>query len=174
MADPFIAEIRIFPLTFAPYGWAWCDGQVLPIVQQTALYSLLGTNYGGDGKTTFGLPNLKGRAPVHPGQGPGLTPRRLGETGGAATVMLDQNHMPSHNHPVGAQNAPLGGTTIPAGNVLNQSGTSKLYDTTSPAPVAMSNQVLCPTGGGLAHNNMMPYLTVPFCIAMMGIYPPRP
>ena len=98
MADPFVAEIRIFPFNFAPRGWAWCDGQLLPLSQNTALFSLLGTTYGGDGKSNFALPDLQGRAPMHPGQGPGLSLHDLGETGGSETVTLLESEIPSHSH----------------------------------------------------------------------------
>src|SRR4026208_1454249 len=102
MADPFVAEIRIFPLNFAPHGWAWCDGQLLPLSQNTALFSLLGTTYGGNGKSNFALPDLQGRAPMHPGQGPGLSLHDLGETGGSETVSLLESEIPSHSHAVNA------------------------------------------------------------------------
>ncbi len=175
MADPFIAEIRILPLSFAPLNWAWCDGQLMSIQQNTALFSLLGNIYGGDGKTTFALPNLQGRAPMHPGQGPGLTLRHLGEMGGSETVTLVQSQMPVHNHQIGAQTVPLGSTTNPTGNTLTRPASGNLYDATSPTPVQMSSLVLGPSGGdGGPHNNMMPYLTVNFCIALSGLYPVRP
>ena len=134
MADPFVAEIRIFPFNFAPRGWAWCDGQLLPISQNTALFSLLGTTYGGDGKTNFALPDLQGRAPMHPGQGEGLSLHDLGETGGTETVTLLQSEIPAHNHLVGAQNTPLGGVATPAGNTLNRPASGNLYNVAGPAP----------------------------------------
>jgi len=105
MADPFVAEIRIFPFSFAPKGWAFCDGQLLPLSQNTALFSLVGTTYGGDGKSTFALPDLRGRAPMHPGQGQGLSPRVLGETGGSETATLSESEMPAHSHSMMAQSA---------------------------------------------------------------------
>jgi microcystin-dependent protein len=173
MADPFVAEIRIFPFNFAPKGWAWCDGQLLPLSQNTALFSLLGTTYGGNGKSNFALPDLQGRAPMHPGQGPGLSLHDLGETGGSETVSLLESEIPAHSHQVGAQTVPLGSVTTPAGNTLTRPASGNLYDANSPAPVAMSYQALSPTGGDMPHNNMMPYLTFYFCIALQGVYPPR-
>ncbi len=173
MADPFVAEIRIFPFNFAPKGWAWCDGQLMPLSQNTALFSLLGTTYGGDGKSTFALPDLQGHAPMHPGQGPGLSLHDLGEMGGSDTVTLLQSEIPAHTHLVGAQTVPLGSVTTPTGNVLTKPASGNLYDTTSPASVAMSAQALAPAGGDAPHNNLMPYLTFYFCIALQGVYPPR-
>jgi microcystin-dependent protein len=173
MADPFVAEIRIFPFNFAPLGWAFCNGQLLPISQNTALFSLLGTTYGGNGKSTFGLPNLQGSAPMFWGQGPGLTNRQIGEIGGSETVTLLASEIPSHNHSVGAQNVPLGGVASPAGNVLNRPASGNLFGTVAPVPVPMSAQAISPTGTGLPHNNMMPYLTFNFCIALQGVFPPR-
>ena len=175
MADPFVAEIRIFPFNFPPKGWAWCDGQLLPISQNTALFSLLGTIYGGDGKTTFALPNLQGSAPMAPGQGPGLSLHDLGESGGSDTVTLLESQIPSHSHSLmavggfnGTNNDPTGG--VPAKgdaglNPYNPSGTL----------VQMANQAVAPApaGGSQPHNNMQPYLTLYFNIAMQGVFPPR-
>jgi microcystin-dependent protein len=173
MADPFVAEIRIFPFNFAPKGWAWCDGQLMPLAQNTALFSLLGTTYGGDGKSNFALPDLQGRAPMHPAQGPGLSLHDLGETGGSETVTLLESEIPSHSHALGAQNVPLGSVTTPEGKVLTRPASGNLYDSTNPAPVAMSFQALSPAGGDQPHNNMQPYLTFYFCIALQGVFPPR-
>jgi microcystin-dependent protein len=173
MADPFVAEIRIFPFNFAPRGWAWCDGQILPLSQNTALFSLLGTTYGGDGKTTFALPNLEGRAAMHPGQGPGLSLRDLGEIGGEETVTLLTSELPAHSHSMGAQNVPLGSVATPAGNTFTRPASGNLYNIANPQVVSMSNQALALTGGSQPHNNMMPYLTVNFCIALQGVFPPR-
>ena len=175
MADPFVAEIRIFPFNFAPTGWAFCDGQLMPLSQNTALFSLLGTTYGGDGKSTFALPNLKGSAAMHPGQGQGLSLRDLGESGGTETVTLLVSEMPLHTHFVGAQNTPLGGVAAPSNTAtLNRPASGNLYDATSPSPVAMAFQEISVTGGSLPHNNMQPYLTLNFCIALQGVFPPRP
>jgi microcystin-dependent protein len=173
MADPFIAEIRIFPFNFAPRGWAFCDGQLLPLSQNTALFSLLGTTYGGNGKSNFALPNMQGNAPMHPGQGPGLSLHDLGETGGSETVTVLESELPSHTHALGAQNIPLGGVATPSGNVLNRPASGNLFGTVSPAVVSMSPQGIAPTGGDQPHNNLMPYLTLNFCIALQGVYPPR-
>jgi microcystin-dependent protein len=173
MADPFVAEIRIFPFNFAPKGWAWCDGQLMPLSQNTALFSLLGTTYGGDGKSNFALPDLQGRAPMHPGQGPGLSLHDLGEQGGSETVTLLESEIPAHNHMAGAQNVPLGGSAIPSGNTLNRPASGNLYDATSPALAPLAPEAIAPAGGDAPHNNLMPYLTFYFCIALQGVFPPR-
>ena len=173
MADPFVAEIRIFPFTFAPKGWAWCNGQVLPIVQNTALFALVGTTYGGDGTSTFALPDLQGRAPMHPGQGPGLSPRDLGEAGGTETVALLESEMPSHSHPVSGSNGPANLQTPAADSVLGRAGTAAYLDT--PGNLApMSGAAVAPAGSGAPHNNMQPHLTLNFTIALQGVFPPRP
>src|SRR6266704_1270403 len=128
MADPFVAEIRIFPFNFAPKGWAWCDGQLLPLSQNTALFSLLGTTYGGDGKSNFALPDLQGRAPMHPGQGPGLSLHDLGETGGSETVTLLKSEIPAHSHGVmAAPSIVSGDSNIPAGNAFGKSSQGNVY-----------------------------------------------
>src|SRR5689334_14661638 len=129
MADPFVAEIRIFPFNFAPTGWAFCNGQLLPISQNTALFSLLGTTYGGDGKSTFALPDLQGSAPMHPGQGPGLSLHDLGETGGSETVTLLESEIPAHNHTFSASSQP-GEDATPSGEALARSVGANLYQTT--------------------------------------------
>lgn len=172
MADPFVAEIRIFPFNFAPKGWAWCDGQLLPLSQNTALFSLLGTTYGGNGKSNFALPDLQGRAPMHPGQGPGLSLHDLGETGGSETVTLLESEIPSHSHTfrVSGQEAE---SPAPAGNVLATSQGPKIYNTGTFPVVNMNATALAPAGGDAPHNNMMPYLTFYFCIALQGVFPPR-
>src|SRR6188768_2251323 len=175
MADPFVAEIRIFPFNFAPKGWAWCDGQLLPLSQNTALFSLLGTTYGGDGQSNFALPDLQGRAPMHPGQGPGLSLHDLGETGGSDTVTLLESEIPAHTHQINASNgaADEEGSKQPAGLMPGkQQGANQMY-TAFAAPVAMSPNALAPAGGDHPHNNMMPYLTCKFCIALQGVFPPR-
>ena len=171
MADPFVAEIRIFPFNFAPRGWAFCNGQLLPISQNTALFSLLGTTYGGDGKSNFALPNLQGSAPMHPGQGPGLSLHDLGETGGTETVTLLESEVPSHSHALNASQAD-GASRIPVGDLPATGIGIGLY-APSGSLTPMSPNTLSPAGGSLPHNNMMPYLTANFCIALQGIFPPR-
>ena len=175
MADPFVAEIRIFPFNFAPKGWAWCNGQLMPLSQNTALFSLLGTTYGGDGKSNFALPDLQGRAPMHPGQGPGLSLHDLGESGGSETVTLLESEIPAHAHAISASTAAADeeGTKSPAGGVPGvQQGSNQLYATFA-NPEPLSPFALAPAGGDQPPNNMMPYLTFYFCIALQGVFPPR-
>jgi microcystin-dependent protein len=173
MADPFVAEIRIFGFNFAPKGWAFCDGQLLPLSQNTALFSLLGTTYGGNGKSNFALPDLQGRAAMHPGQGPGLSLHDLGETGGSETVTLLQSEMPVHSHLVRAVGADPGDLQAPAPTrALARSGAGFAY-VSGPADAQMAFETLAPAGSSFPHNNMMPYLTLSFCIALQGVFPPR-
>src|SRR5688500_18286783 len=171
MADPFVAEIRIFPFNFAPKGWAWCDGQLLPLSQNTALFSLLGTTYGGDGESNFALPDLEGRAPMHPGQGAGLSLHDLGETGGSETVTLQESEIPAHSHAymVSTQQAL---ENLPTGQLV-ASGDGIASFATAVNPTAMSDQSLAPAGGDQPHNNLQPYLTFYFNIALQGVFPPR-
>ena len=171
MADPFVAEIRIFPFNFAPRGWAWCDGQLLPLSQNTALFSLLGTTYGGNGKSNFALPDLQGRAPMHPGQGPGLSLHDLGETGGSETVTLLESEIPAHSHAVQASQADATTRTVSGQEPATGTGVG-LYGPT-PANVQLSPNALAPAGGDQPHNNMQPYLTFYFNIALQGVFPPR-
>jgi microcystin-dependent protein len=174
MADPFVAEMRIFGFNFAPKGWAFCNGQLLPISQNTALFSLLGTTYGGDGKSTFALPGIQGNVPMHPGQGQGLSLRDLGEEGGVQAVTLQQTEMPIHTH--GVQAAPTfvaGDTNIVVGNAFAKSSQGNVY-TPAANLTQMSSSEVTPTGGSQPHNNMMPTLTLNFCIALQGVFPPRP
>jgi microcystin-dependent protein len=174
MSDQFVAEIRIFPFNFAPTGWAFCDGQILPISQNTALFSLLGTVYGGDGKSTFALPNLQGNAPMQQGQGSGLSLYDLGQTGGTESVTLLTSEMPVHTH--GMQGDDDDATFKTPQNMLLGSG-NQMYFSNNNNPSVNTNlafQALTPAGGSLPHNNMMPYLTLNFCIALQGIFPQRP
>jgi microcystin-dependent protein len=172
MADPFVAEIRIFPFNFAPKGWAFCDGQLMPISQNTALFSLLGTTYGGDGKSTFALPDLQGRAPMHHGQGPGLSLHDLGETSGSETVALLDSEMPAHSHAVSGVPTVLPDANNPNGRSYSRASGAYVYATMQ-NPVAMNFSAVGVAGGSLPHNNMQPYLTLNFCIAMQGVFPPR-
>jgi microcystin-dependent protein len=172
--DPFVAEIRIFPFNFAPKGWAFCDGQILPLSQNTALFSLLGTTYGGDGKSNFALPNMQGNAPMHPGQGPGLSLHDLGETGGSETVSLLQSEIPSHPHSLMATGQPGEDPAPGPTEAIARSTGANLYQSNAGQSVVQ----LAPTAAGLAgndqpHNNMQPYLTLNFNIALQGVYPPR-
>ncbi|MDX6508973.1 MAG: hypothetical protein QOG81_725 [Gaiellaceae bacterium] len=174
MADPFVAEIRIFPFNFAPKGWAWCNGQLLPISQNTALFSLLGTFYGGDGKSTFALPNLQGSVPVHVGgnqPGPGLSTYDLGETGGTDTVTLLASESPAHTHSVNAQTIDQGDNRIPS-PTLNL-GNTQIYSNAGSATAQMDPTAVSIFGGGQPHNNLMPYLTFYYNIALQGVFPPR-
>ncbi len=174
MSEPFIAEIRIFAGNFAPRGWAFCNGQLLPVSQNTALFSLIGTTYGGDGRTTTALPNMEGRAPMHPGRGPGLTSRRLGEKTGAETVTLSEAQMPQHNHGFvadGSSGGPLGGGANASTPVNKYLGASVKYQNNTGSPVNMA--ALSSSGGSQAHNNMQPYLAMNFIIALVGLYPSR-
>ena len=175
MADPFVAEIRIFPFNFAPKGWAWCNGQLLPLSQNTALFSLLGTTYGGDGKSTFALPDLQGNAPMHPGQGPGLSLHDLGEVGGSEFVTLLESEMPAHSHGM-TVSSQLGLENLPnvnnAGQKFAMGDGINLYGPAN-ALTPMAFQALTPAGGSLPHNNMQPYITFYFNIALQGVFPPR-
>ncbi len=175
MADQFVSEIRIFAGNFAPTGWALCNGQLLPISQNTALFSLLGTTYGGDGKSTFALPNLQGSTPIGAGQGPGLSLRDLGEVGGEPAVTLLNSEMPAHSHT--AQASTAGGVNSPTGAAWGESKLGKtalnVYAASGANNVSMSPQALSVAGAGLPHNNMPPYLCLTFIIALQGIFPSR-
>ena len=170
--EPFIGEIRPYPYLrsgtpYVPRGWAQCDGQLLQISQNTALFSLLGTNYGGDGQTTFALPDLRGRVPIHYGQGPGLSQRDLGAAGGAETVALSAAEMPLHSHAVAASGT--FDTKDPGADVAAPGGS---YGSTP--DTSMHESTIQAAGGGQPHGNMPPYLTFNWCIAVQGIFPPRP
>lgn len=170
--DPFVAEIRIMANNFAPTGWALCNGQILPISQNTALFSLLGTTYGGNGTSTFALPDMQGRAPMHHGQGPGLSVRDLGEASGSATETLIVSEIPSHNHTLMSIND-VGDINQPANNGIARSTGAAVYSASGAPLVQMGPQTLAITGGSLPHNNLQPLLTLNFVIALQGVYPPR-
>ena len=173
MSSPFVAEIRMFGGNFAPLGWATCDGQLLPISQNTALFSLLGTFYGGDGKSTFALPNLEGSAPMHQGQGPGLTDRFVGETSGVPSVTLLQTEMPLHSHALESHTAHLGSIPSPGPTLgIAKSAGGSAFSGSNPN-VQMAFLSLGVAGSSFPHNNMQPYLCVTFIIAMQGVFPPR-
>jgi microcystin-dependent protein len=172
--DPFVAEIRIFAGNFAPLGWALCNGQIMPIAQNTALFSLLGTTYGGNGTSTFALPNLQGSAPNGEGQGPGLSYRFLGESGGAPTVTLMGTQIPAHTHTPNAVTGGGNATSPAAAAWASQAGHTPPPAYASTANVPMNPGAVGPTGGGQPHNNMAPYLALNFIIALQGVYPPRP
>jgi microcystin-dependent protein len=175
MSDQFVAEIRIFPFNFAPTGWAFCNGQLLPISQNTALFSLLGTFYGGDGKSTFALPDLQDAAALFWGQGSGLSLYDLGQTGGSQNVTLLTSELPLHVHSVNAKVA--GGLANPANNVWGTSNALKaaalFYAPAAASPVNLNFGALSIAGSSLPHNNMPPYNTLNYCIALQGIFPPR-
>ncbi len=172
MSDPFVAEIRIFPFNFPPTGWAFCAGQLLPISQNTAVFSLLGTFYGGDGKSNFALPNFHDSAPMQQGQGLGLTDRFVGETGGSSTVTLITSEIPAHTHSLIGSNGASN-----SASPFNASWSASSYRVYAPGTAtkdtAMGGLALSPTGGSLPHNNMPPYLALNFCIALQGIFPAR-
>lgn len=177
MSEPFVAEIRIFAGNFAPRGWAFCSGALLPISQNTALFSLIGTTYGGDGRTTTQLPDLQGRAPMHPGNGPGLTSRRLGQRGGVESVVLTEAQMAPHSHSMQAATAPAstyapGDASAPS-SLARSVGGNGYSDLAS--DVGMHESAVSESGvdDPLAHNNMQPFLTINFIIALVGLYPSR-
>lgn len=170
MAEPFIGQITLFAGNFAPRGWAFCDGQLLSIAQNTALFSILGTTYGGNGQTTFALPDLRGRVPVHPGQGPGLTNRSLGENSGTERVKLEAGHMPAHSHPVRATTGAATAKT-PTANLLASVSGRNIYG--SNGNTQMAGGMIRDTGGGQAHSNMQPWLGLNYIIALEGIFPSR-
>ena len=174
MADQFLAEIRIFGFNFAPVDWAFCDGQIMPISQNTALFSLIGTYYGGDGRVTFGLPNIQGNCVLAPGPGPGLSPYQIGETVGVQTVTLTNNQLPAHTHAMRAHAGDPADLNAPNPNrSLARSSGGAAYGPPTGA-VQMASGSASTVGGGAAHNNMQPFVSMNFCIALKGIYPPRP
>lgn len=169
MSDPFIGEIRIFAGTFAPVGWSYCDGSVLPISEYDALFTLIGTTYGGDGQQTFALPDLRGRLPLHQGTGPGLTPRQIGAAFGEEQVTLTSQTLASHTHAVGATASP-GTSPTPGAGVFAGVSTGAAYAAAA-GSVAMNGQVVSTVGGGSAHDNLMPSLVINYIIALEGIWP---
>jgi microcystin-dependent protein len=173
MADQFLAEIRIVGFNFAPTGWALCNGQLMPIQQNTALFSLLGTYYGGDGRTTYALPDLQGRFPMHPSQGPGLSDHFLGEYSGSSTVTLLPFELPAHSHTMRAENG-TAATRVqsPAGASLAPSAAKAFHPGLPDTQLALD--AVSAAGGGLPHNNLSPYLALNFCIALQGEFPARP
>lgn len=174
MSDQFLAEIRIFPFNFPPTGWAFANGQIMPISQNTALFALLGTTYGGDGKSTFALPDMQGNAPMQPGQGQGLSERFLGEMSGVESITLLESEIPLHTHTLNAQNTPANSRTPGNTVVLARNVGGNTYKAAASNMQAMAFQALAPAGGSLPHNNMQPYIAVNFCIALQGIFPQRP
>jgi microcystin-dependent protein len=174
MSEPFIAEIRMFAGNFAPRGWAFCDGQLLQISDNTALFSLIGSTYGGNGRTTMALPNLQGRAPMHPGHGPGLTARRLGEIVGVETVTLSEAQIPSHTHTERSASGPASSTAPSTATSFATAGRRQVtFAPSSSATVDLASAAVSNTGGGQAHTNIQPYLAMYFIIALNGLYPSR-
>jgi microcystin-dependent protein len=169
VAQPFIGEIRIFAGSFAPVGWEFCDGQPVPISENEALFQLIGTTYGGDGESTFNLPNLQSRIPIHQGQGGGLTNRVLGELAGVESVTLSSTQMPSHNHALlASQN--VGADANPQ-NQLLAAGTNVQFFRAIAPNAPMANTIISPAGGSQPHENLMPYLCVNYIISMFGLFP---
>lgn len=181
MSDPFLAEIRIFPFPYAPYGWAMCSGQIMAISQNSALFALVGVTYGGNGTSNFGLPNLGGIAPMQMGQGAGLSDYSWGETGGVSQVTLLQSNLPSHNHALAADASTTNGTSPdPSGQLYMRGSTTQPgteysfpFTTDTSKQTSFGPTAIGPSGGSQSHNNMMPYLTLNFCIALQGEFPPR-
>lgn len=170
--EPFIGEIVLFAGNFAPRGWALCDGQLLPISQYQALFSILGTQFGGDGRSYFALPDLRGRAPIHAGNGPGLTNRNIGAKGGTETVTLNTTQIPSHNHTAYAADA-FPDQTSPQNMMLAKKNRTHQYHAPTSTNLTMNQQTIGNTGGSQAHNNMPPFLTINYIIALQGVFPSR-
>ena len=172
MADPFLGEIKMFGGNYAPRNYATCDGQMQAISQNTSLYSLVGTTYGGDGRTTFGLPDMRSRVPIHQGWGPGLTQRYMGNMVGTESVVLGQNQMPSHTHTVQAATSPTATSTTPVGKVFAATDSKNIYSTDAP-DTDMSQDMIATAGQSQPHYNLMPFSCINFIIALVGTYPPR-
>lgn len=167
MSSPFIGEIRMFAGNFAPVGWAFCNGALIPIAENDALFNLIGTTYGGDGQNTFALPDLQSRIPVH--VGPGFA---LGQTGGVESVTLTTSQIPAHSHvPAAFNSPPPGNSNDPTNNVWASSTTGSVYVSGTPANVAMSADAIAPTGGSQPHDNMVPFLVINFILSLFGIFP---
>ncbi|MCF8245476.1 MAG: tail fiber protein [Saprospiraceae bacterium] len=171
--EPFIGEIKLFAGNFAPRGWAFCDGQLLPINQHQALFSILGTNFGGDGRSTFGLPDLRGRVSVHPGNGPGLSSYRIGEKGGAETVTLTVNQLPSHSHSLNANKGNGNTSDTPGASLADSKGSDRDYNKSGAVDTEMSKNSIGATGGGQPIENRQPYLAINYIIALQGVFPSR-
>jgi microcystin-dependent protein len=172
MSEPFLGELKLVPYNFAPRGWAACNGQVLSISQNTALFSLLGTTYGGNGETTFCLPDLRSRVPIHYGQGPGLSPYSLGQAGGEESVTLTTQEMPEHNHLVQASNT-FGNNVSPNGAVAARAHKTLRYAPSPDGNTFMNESMITPVGQSLPHDNIQPYLVLQWIIALEGIFPSR-
>ena len=170
MSNPYFGEIRLFAGNFAPLGWAFCHGQLLSIAENDALFSLIGTTYGGDGQQTFGLPDLRGRVPLHQGTGTGLSSRAIGEQSGAETVALTASHLPAHSHSLVATSAPASATAGPAGGVL-ATASVKLYGSGAPSTPMAAAAIAATSGGGQPHQNMAPFLALNYIISLFGLYP---
>lgn len=174
MADPYIGEIQIYGFNFAPRNWAFCNGQLLGIAQNSALFSLLGTNFGGDGQVTFGLPNIQDRVTIGASQGPGLSQRVLGEMAGSETVTLVGAQMPEHAHALSAYLGSENRSATPSGSVmLSSPGSTRAFVPNTAGDTTLDPRALTPTGGGQPHPNMQPYLVLNYCISLQGIFPPR-
>ena len=170
--DPFIAEIKLFAGNFAPRGWAFCEGQLLPINQNSALFSIIGTIYGGDGRSTFALPDLRGRTPIGPGNGPGLSSYREGQKGGVEHVTLTTNQIPSHNHRINAVTTG-GNSTTPTNHLLGDSAAFDDEFSNANPNTQMASSMVANTGGGQSHENRQPFLAIYYIIALQGVFPSR-
>lgn len=170
----FLAELRLFAFTFPPKGWAWCEGQLLPINQNQALFSLLGTTYGGNGRVNFALPDLRGRVPMHHGSGPGLTPRALGERGGSDVVILATPHLPKHAHPLRAFDGAATASVPTSASAFVRSQGGALYGPTGGETALLAKPTVTPAGGDWPHDNRQPFLAMRFAIALQGVFPTHP